>query len=82
MEPTAWLPAAGIVGLFTATATVFVQLLRQNSQLSKERDSLLALRDEEIRDLKLGELRCNRRVDLLIAACRSGGIAVPSEVWQ
>lgn len=75
------LPAAGVLGLFTATATVFIQLLRQNSALSKERDALLVMRDAEIRDLKLGELRCNRRVDLLVTACRNGGISVPAEVW-
>ena len=76
------LPAVGIGGLFAATATVFIQLLRQNASLSREREGLIAMRDKEIHDLKLGELRCARRVDLLVTACHNGGISIPPEVWQ
>lgn len=76
------LPASGVVALFTATATVFIQLLRQNAALAKEREESIATRDKEIDALKLGELRCNRRLDLLVSACRNGGISIPEEVWK
>lgn len=44
-------------------------------------DTLLEAANDRITKTEERERACNRRVDMLITACRQGGVAVPLEVW-
>lgn len=66
MEPI--LAAGGIVGLFTAAWVVLYQLIK------------FARRD--IIDLREANLKCERRLNMVVRACQQAGVLIPMEVWE
>lgn len=69
------LPAAGIIGLFTSSGVVLMQLIRNNTRLNKNYK-------EDIDDLREENKSCRRRLNLMIDAFRDAGFQVPKDIWE
>lgn len=75
IDLTQFLAAGGIVGLFGATATVLVQLLRTNSRLTSNYERRTAA-------VETSHTTCQYQLNVLVGAMQRAGLVIPPAFWE
>lgn len=68
MDPTPWVGAGSVVALMALAISFVLTAYRGQGKRARESER--------------NERRAQRRIDILVRACREGGVDVPAEVWS